>query len=118
MKYADRRWNPLAGCTRYEICNREHLPEMFPVDAEAFVAYPLISGPGPGSSRETGPLTVGYLAKRKADGLWVCTLASGNGWRAAGAPQTGCDRHHSIVLGTGHRTPWLAYVATRKATYV
>ena len=114
-KFADRRWNPLAGATRYDITNRDRLDDMFPYIAEKMVLHSVLSGPGLGAGDpDARPVTVGYLARRKTDNRWVATLVTGNGWRSDG-DYIG-DMFNSVMLSPGHDTAWKAWVATRKAT--
>lgn len=51
-------------------------------------------------------MTVGYLAKAKADGRWRVALATGQGWRPMHAANTsnGMDAHHALLAGPGFAT--------------
>lgn len=103
-KIVDRRWNPLASASRYEICKANYSAGT-PYMEEAFEGH-LISVAYDGNESTFRHMTIGIIAKRKCDGLWA-TAMIGSGWHN----NKGHDRmsmHDAVMSGVGYPTAWQA----------
>jgi len=74
---------------------------VFPYERQDYEAYSLIL------ECQHSNLTVGYVAKRKTDGMWCVVMIGGRGFYND-QKVDGMTKHQAIMTSKGYKTAWKA----------